>query len=241
MADTQKPPCVPFPQAKTIAIPLPFGSELRSITDISKGPPTDCALAHSLMLQLSPMLASMQCLLKILKVFAVLKEILDSANPVTLVDGLLGKLPPALADLLGCFLIFDPCELSKMIAGILRMILAYIGCLIEAFESIWNLQLSYDLTGAQGNPVVLASLNCAKDNAEASMTSLAEAMQAIEPLLTAVGGLLELVGLPPLELPPLSGATPTLGGALAPGEDPLKPVKTLRDTLQAAHDALPCK
>jgi hypothetical protein len=52
-------PCVPFPKAKPLEIALPFGGALSSITDVSQGPPTDCALVHSLMLQLAPMLASM--------------------------------------------------------------------------------------------------------------------------------------------------------------------------------------
>jgi hypothetical protein len=48
-----------------------------------------------------------------------------------------------------------------------------------------------------------------------------------------------MVGLPPLELPPLEASTPKLADLLE-GEDPLAPVKTLRDGLQKAHDALPC-
>ncbi|MBK7177997.1 MAG: hypothetical protein IPH82_12545 [Chloroflexi bacterium] len=158
-------PCVPIPNAKTITIPLPMGIELRSLTDISQGPPSDCALAHSLMLQVSPMLASMTCILKMLKVFSALKDTITDSPPFFDITSI-GKLITALADLSSCFLLIDPVQICKMVKGILAIILSYIGCLIEAFESIWNFQLGIDLNAAQGNPVLLASLSCAQTNAE---------------------------------------------------------------------------
>lgn len=247
MAD-DKIPCIPLPEPKTIEIPLPFGAELKSITDLSK-PPSDCALVHSLMLQISPLLASMACFFKMLKVAKELFDLLPKPDdvasfglqtPVTVLTDIVTKVVPALADLSGCFLLLDPCELSKMIAGILRILIGYLSCLIEAVESVLSFQVGIDLDAAQGNPVLLASLNCAQDNAEASLTTLSEALQGIEPILSMVGTLLELVGLPPLELPPLEASTPKPADLLD-GKDPLEPVKILRDGLQSAHDALPCK
>lgn len=243
----QAVPCIPFPQPEVIKIPLPYGAELRSIVDMSK-PPSDCSVVHSLMLQIMPLLASMECLFKILKVAKELLDVLPSSpadviNPASVVSTLkdvVTKVVPSLADLAGCFLLFDPCEISRMIAAILKMLIGYIGCLIEGVESVLNFQVGIDLDSAQGNPVLLASLNCAQDNAEASLTSLSQALEGIQPLLDIASSLLELVGLPALELPPLDASTPKLSD-LAEGEDPLAPVKSLRDGMQTALDALPCK
>jgi hypothetical protein len=230
MADV---PCVQLPSAQTITIPLPMGIELRSLTDISKGPPSDCALAHSLMLQISPMLAGMTCILKMLKVFSALKDAVTVVPPLVNLDDLI----TALVDLSSCFLLIDPIQICKMVKGILAIILAYIGCLIEAFESIWNFQIGIDLNAAQGNPVLLASLNCAQTNAETSLNSLMQSMEGVMPLIDMVNIVLEIVGEPPIELKPL--VTPSLSD-LAEGVDPLQPIKDVRDVIQTVHDALPC-
>lgn len=233
MADV---PCVPIPDAKTIRVPLPMGVELRSLTDISKGPPSDCALAHSLMLQISPMLAGMTCILKMLKVFSALKDTITDTPPFFNVTTI-GDLITALADLSSCFLLINPVEICKMVKAILEIILAYIGCLIEAFESIWNFQVGIDLNAAQGNPVLLASLSCAQTNAETSLNSLMQSMEGVQPLIEMVNIVLEIVNQDPIELPALE--TPSLDD-LAEGEDPIQPIKDVRDALQAVHDALPC-
>jgi len=229
-------PCKKLPDAETITIPLPMGIDLKSLTDISKGPPSDCALAHSLMLQVSPMLASMSRILKMLKVFSAMKDAITDSPPFF--DPLaIGDLITALADLSSCFLLIDPIQICKMVKGILEVILAYIGCLIDAFESIWNFQVGIDLNSAQGNPVLLNSLICAQENAETSLNSLMQSMEGVMPLIDMVNIVLEIVGEDPIELEPI--ATPSLSD-LAEGEDPLQPVKDVRDVIQAVHDALPC-
>lgn len=231
------PLCVPFPRAQTIKIPLPFGVEISSITDFSQGPATDCAIAHSLMLQISPMLAGMTCMLRVLKVIKDLKDFVTAVpDPVKLGQSV-PKLINSIEELLGCFLLLDPCELSKMISGILCMIVSYLNCFIEAFESIWHFQLGLDLNAAAGNPVLLANLQCAQDNAKTSMDSMMDGLQGIKPLLDMVGMLMEIVGLPPMNLP-TSFATPQIG---AGQPDPIAPIIKLRDALVQANSVLPCK
>lgn len=226
-------PCIPFPEAKTIKIPLPFGAELTSIADISNGAPTDCALAHSLMLQIMPVLASTACIMKILKVIKALGDFANSPNPL----GALGDLAKAVADVSGCFLLIDPTQILKMIAAILDMIIAYLNCLISAFESIWNFQVGIDFNAAQGNPVLLASLNCAADNSQASMSGMMESMGGIMPLLDMVNMVMDIAGQDPIAFPTnLSTPTPA---EIAGGVDPLAPVKGLRDGLVTARSALP--
>jgi len=220
--------CVDFPNNRPFSIPLPFGGELRSIVDPSHGPPTDCTLAHSLMIQIMPMLAGLACFLKVLKVIGMLEKAVKATPPfVSGVPDLLA----AIADLKGCFGFLDPTEILKMIKAILQLILAYIGCFIDGFESIRNFQVGIDFASSNGTPLVLGSISCAKKNADTSMASLMDALSAIQPLMDLidmVGGVAGVsLGLPKLQL----------GGA--GGDDPLQPVIDFRDTLQEVVDKIP--
>ncbi len=72
----QLPACadLSLPNAGGLSVQLPTGGALQAFADISKGIPTDCSLTFSLMLQIAPFLASIQCLLKVLK---LLKPLID--------------------------------------------------------------------------------------------------------------------------------------------------------------------
>jgi hypothetical protein len=227
MTDSNKIPCVTLPKAKPkakkLTITLPFGGELQSIADTSKGPPTDCALVHSLMLQLTPTLSGMTCFFKMLKVIKVLSEIKQPSDIMSVAT--------AAADLSKCFLVFD--SIPAMIADILRLIIAYLRCIIQAIKSILDFQVGIDLNAAQGNPVLLASLDCANNNAQISLDQLMEQIAVIEPLLAVVEPIAGLVGIS-LEFPSLA----KVSGA----DDLPKTLENLNNTLeqlQQAVDAIP--
>ena len=143
----------------------------------------------------------------------------------------------------GCLdIVLGPCPIVSMVRDILRLILSYINCMIEAIESLLNFQLGIDLNAANGNPVLLDTLVCAQNNAETSMGSLNDAMTGIMPLIDLVNICLSIVGQDPIELPDLSATTPSAADLLA-GADPLAPVKSVRDVLQTALEVLdqvPC-
>jgi hypothetical protein len=227
-------PCVEVPKAKPLTVSLPFGGELKSMIDPSLGPPTDCTLAHSLMLQLTPMLASMACLFKVLNVIAKIKDFAN--NPLNVTNA--GKVVDAIDDMAGCLdIVLGPVPIVCMVVGILKLILAYINCMIEAVESLLNFQLGIDLNAANGNPVLLDSLICAQKNANASMESLNQGMQGIQPLIQLVNMSLSIVGQDEIVLPDMSASTPT-AAELLDGADPLAPVKSVRDVLQTVLEAL---
>ena len=232
-------PCVEVPKPEPLIVSLPFGGEFRSMIDPSMGPPSDCTLAHSLMLQLAPMLGSMACLLKILNVIASLKDFISSPlNPQNA-----GKVLDSIEQMTGCLdIVLGPCPIVAMVRDILKLILAYINCMIEAIESLLNFQLGIDLNAANGNPVLLDTLICAQNNANASMASLNQGMQGIVPLITLVNMCLSIIGQDEIVLPDMSAETPSAADLLA-GADPLAPVKDVRDVLQAALEILekiPC-
>ncbi|MEH1867441.1 MAG: hypothetical protein V7K69_20860 [Nostoc sp.] len=227
MTDSNKIPCVPLPKAKKLTITLPFGGELQSLADTSKGPPTDCALVHSLMLQLTPTLAGMTCFLRVLKVVQSLAKLAEPGNPV----GKLGDIGKSAAEAADCFLVFD--KLPKMLADILRLIIAYLRCIIQAIKSILDFQVGIDLNSAQGNPVLLASLDCANNNAQISLEQLMEQIAVIEPLLDIIKPIIGIVGVS-LNLPSFANLS---------GEKDLpkllENLNTILEQLQQAIDALP--
>jgi hypothetical protein len=221
--------CVDFPNNRPFSIPLPFGGELRSIVDPSHGPPTDCTLAHSLMLQIMPMMAGLACFLKVLKVIQVLEKAIQT-KPIPIAP-MVPDLLQAIGDLKGCFNLIDPTAILSMIKAILKLILAYIGCFIDGFESIRNFQVGIDLAATNGTPLVLGSLSCAKKNADTSLASLMDAMSGVQPLMDLIDLVAGVVG-KDLGLPKLQ-----LGGG--GGQDPLQPIIDFRDALQEIVDKIP--
>ena len=69
--------------SEPLKIELPMGGSLKAFTDISKGIPTDCSMVFNLMVQLAPMLASIECLVRVLKLLAPLIEVIKGAPPAS--------------------------------------------------------------------------------------------------------------------------------------------------------------
>ncbi len=234
-------PCVKFPAAKTVEVPLPFGISIKSLHNIAEGPPTDCSLVHSLMLQLNPLLSGMACMIKMLKVLAAIKKVVDNIgvppNPLAIIDDVVNEVAPALVDLSSCFLLIDPCKIIEMVSAILQIIISYLNCLVQAFESIFTFKIGIDLDSAEGNPVLLGALQCADQNAESALTSLGEAIEGIRTLIELSSPLLEIAGQSPIEMPPTEALTPSLED-LTGGLDPLAPLKEFLDALQQIKNTL---
>jgi hypothetical protein len=207
------------PAPKQLSIPLPYGAELKALVDMSKGPPNSCALVHSLMLQVTPLLAGMECPLRVLKVMKALKDAVSTPIPFSNVDDLIA----ALGDLAECFLMITPAGIAPLIASILRLIIAYLNCFIDAVLSILDAQVGIDLSSADGNPLLLASLTCAQENTAKSLEGMSGAMGGVQPLMDIVQGLGGIVGLN-FTLPSLSD--------IAGEPEPLEMIRKLRDSLQ---------
>lgn len=188
MATDGSKPCIRLPKLEPLKIRLPGGAEIQSLVDSSKGPPTDCTLVHSLMLQLTPVLANMACFLKVLKIFKLISS-LTNPNPVAVASGIVEVAKEAASLISQCLV---PMNFVCTIIDILKLIIAFLKCLIEAVRSVLTFQVGINFADAQGNPVLLATLECAQDNAQASMTTLQDALAAIQPLLQMVQPLLEI-------------------------------------------------
>lgn len=220
-------PCSVIPHIPPITIPTPFGVDIKSLVDPSKGPPSDCALVHSLMLQLTPMLAGFSCILKILNLVAAIKKALTATPPLI---GGISDLSDAIAKMSDCIGLVNPAPWLGMIKAILLMIVAYLGCLIQGFESIRRLKVGIDLNAEGGTPVLLNTLDCAQNNGDTSLAALMSAMEPVQPLLQLLDLIGGIVGIP-LGIPSLS--------ATQSGEDPLQPIIDIHDKLQEIAETIP--
>jgi hypothetical protein len=225
-------PCIPLELPEIPDITLIGGAKLSGFLDFSQGMPTQCTVNASLMLQLAPVLASLTPLLKILAVIKGLKAAAESA----FLDS--GDLLSAIADLVPLFVALTPAGMAVTIAGILRLIISFMNCFIAQLESavsfqanISALQAEVDLNPAAVSPVLLASLSCAKANAEISMQGAMASLGPIQPLLEVVTSVAGVAGIS-LDLAiDVSGAADT--------SEVISTLKTTITSIEEAINALP--
>ncbi len=210
-ADLQKafqlPPCeeIKLPLPSPLKVHLPTGGTISALADISKGIPTDCSMTFSLMLQIAPLLASLECLLKVL---GLLKPLIDVINglPVPPVKAILdfGK---AAADLAPCLLIPTPLSMIPFVKDLLCLILKALKCFLQQMQSLLELMggLSKALADAQnaGNADLISSLQCAQGNAQAQAAALGASIQPLAVILELMGTVMGIAGVEPIKLPSL--------------------------------------
>lgn len=223
--------CAKLPKLQGIPnITLLGGAEIKAFADFSQGMPTDCKLTFNLLLQLSPLLASMACLLKILNVIGKLQAFVEAAKPpFTDLPGTIPDLLAAIGALKDCIPALAIPQIVFMLKGMLQLIVNFLDCFISQLDSIVKFQASIDLTQAEGNPVLRESLLCARDNAQASMDNLMLSLQPVQPILSMVTNVASIAG-QSISLPDLSG----VGG----GADPAQVVTSLRDAIASLKNVI---
>lgn len=231
------PPCseLRLKMPAPLKITLPTGGSIKSVNDLSKAIPTDCSVTFSLMLQLAPMLASMECLLKILKLLKPLIDIVTNLPmpPVKAVQ----EFAKAAVDLAPCLLIPTPANMLPFIRDILCLILKVLNCLIGQMKTVLammqSLQLQLDAARNGGNFELEESLQCAQANAEESASGLTKAIEPVGVILDMIGPLMGLVGAEPIQLPQL--------GSKGDAESMSKAIQSVQGvvgTIQVVVDAL---
>jgi len=192
-----------LPLPKDLKIQLPTGGSIQAIADVSKGIPDDCAMTFSLMVQIAPLLASLECLLKILKLLKPLVDVITNLPfpPVKAVQ----DFAKAAVDLAPCFLIPTPAVIAPFVRDILCLILRVLGCLRDQLESLLKIMrdLQEQLAAARsaGNFALEETLLCAQENAEISGQHLMKAIEPIAVLLDLAGSVMALAGVGPIALP----------------------------------------
>jgi hypothetical protein len=236
------PKCVDLrlPKPKLPQIRLPTGGKIKAIADLTRGIPSDCSLNINLALQLAPIMASIECLVKVLSVIKPLIDVikgLNPPNPVTLAEAVPEFLKAAVG-LKDCLLVPTPLVMIPFVKDILMLILAMLRCLIGQMRSILNalsgLELKIASARSSGNADLLSSLECARENFKVAMDSTMMGIEPIAVLLELAGPFMGIAGVDPIKLPALAAAED-----LAVIEQNLASLQQVVDTLQAIVDLLP--
>jgi hypothetical protein len=224
------PSCVDIklPQPAPLKVQLPTGGSITAVADISKGIPTDCAMVFSLIVQVMPLMASMECLLKILKLLKPLIDVIKGL-PFPPVKAI-GDFIAAAKDLSTCLLIPTPANLLPFVRDILCLILKMLKCMIGSLKTVVDvlggLQIQLALAAEEGNTELQKTLQCSQENAATAAAHLMSSMEVLGAVLALVGPLMEMAGVKGLKLPALGAATD------------VESLQTVLQTLQGVADTL---
>jgi hypothetical protein len=217
---------IPLPSPTKVQ--LPTGTTLQAFTDMSKGVPNDCAMVFSLLGQASPLLAAMECPLRILKLLKPLVDIIQGL-PKPPTPALLKDFVDAATELAPCFLIPTPANLLPFVVDLLKLIKQLLNCMVTQLRSVRDVMqgmaLRFEL--AEGNDALMATLECAQENVSTSLENLTTAVEPIGAILGLMSPIMGMAGLPEIELP-------------APGAAPqdVEALDGLIDTLQGVVDLI---
>jgi hypothetical protein len=240
LAQLDLPPCVDLriPKPTLPQIRLPTGGSIKAIADITRGVPSDCSLNVNLALQLAPVMASIECLVKVLALMKPLIQVVSAVPNLPKMAEALPDFVKAAEDLAPCLLVPTPAVMIPFVKDILALVAAMLRCLIQQLRSLVELlaglEVRIEEARAAGNADLLSTLLCAKENGE---TALASAMTGAEPirvLLDLAAPFLGIAGVDAISLPPLAGAE-----SLAAVEESLGSLQDVLDVLQAVTEALP--
>ena len=229
-------PCPKLPEIPDIpSISVVGGAELKAFLNFAEGTPTDCKLYFNLFLQLGPLLAASACLMKILEVMGKLMEFFDAASSANLpkIGTAAGDMVKALEALIPCIPPLSPINIAIMIKGMLELVINFFSCFLSQLRSILEFQATIDLSMSEGNPVLRAQLECARDNADTSLDNLLKSLEPLQPILGSVTSLGGVAGLSIPELPDLSNISLEGGadGAITSVEEAIGTMRQVIESL----------
>jgi hypothetical protein len=188
------PPCAELriPNAKPLTLTLPTGGSLQSITDLSKGIPTDCGASMNIMLQVAPLLAAIDCPLKILGVIGPLMEVITSLTKADLLGAAsaMGKLEPAIEKLAPCLgLVIPGGSMVPFVKDLLCLVRSSLNCVLTNLRSVRDLLQGFQL-----------ALNDATTDAELDVLNCTKDIDPIAAVLSLMAPLFEIAQLEPIKL-----------------------------------------
>ncbi len=197
-----------LPKPAKLKVQLPSGGTLTALHDIGKAVPTDCSLTFSLLLQIMPLMASMECVLKILKLLKPLSDAVTSPPPT---PKLIKEIVEAVADLAPCFLSITPAGMIPFVRDILCLILALLRCLIGQLKTIADVMggLTLQLKAAEdaGNDDLIKTLQCAQENSLESMQHMMNGFGPISVILDLMSPMMSIAGVGAIKLPAVGDAS----------------------------------
>lgn len=207
----EQPGClnIGLPKPGSASLTLPSGGTIKGIGDITQGIPTDCSLSFSLLLQLGPLLGSLDCFVKLLKMIKPLIDVVKGIPTPSPAD--VKKFIEATGPVLACATAFTPTgAVVAFIKDILCLAIKILRCLIDQFKSIAaqmkGLARQIEQAQTDGNLELLANLRCARQNAATSAQASTKAIEPVVAILELTAPLLEIANLGPIAIPTFGSA-----------------------------------
>lgn len=231
-----------LPKASKVQIRLPLGGTIKPIPDITKGIPSNCSLTFNMALQIAPMMAAVECLMKVLKFIGAIIDAINGfkeSGPLS-IPGSVDKLLEAATDVAGCVAQITTPALGiiPFVKDLLLMIARILRCIVEALKSIVEIMNGLELQIAtarqNGNDELLAQLACAKENAEIAAAGQMQALEPIQILLDLAKPFFTLGGIPEIALPAFGSDTDV--EALS---SLLETLETVLGAVETAAEAIP--
>lgn len=223
-----------LPKPQKLKVQLPSGGTLTALHDIGKAVPTDCSLTFSLLMQIMPLMASMECVLKILKLLKPLSDAVTSPPPT---PKLIKDIVEAVADLAPCFLSITPAGMIPFVRDILCLILALLRCLIGQLKTIADVMggLTLQLQAAEeaGNDDLVKTLQCAQENSLASMQHMMNGFGPVSVILDLMAPMMSIAGVGAIKLPAVGDAS-----SAAAISKTMADLQGVVDTIQGVVDTL---
>jgi hypothetical protein len=235
----QFPPCaqVKLKSPSPIKINLPTGGTLSAFSDLSKGIPSDCSLTFSLMLQIAPFLASIECLLKVLGLIGPLIEFVKAVPDPIKLASTVPKFLKAAEAVMPCVAVVTGLGIIPFIKDLLCLIIKALNCFLGQMKTLLGIMggLALQLTIAQaaGDTDLIDAIQCEQDNAQAMASNMTASIEPIGVVLELAGTLFGIAGMKPITLPALGSETD-----IASLNSLVETLQGVVGTLQIASDAL---
>lgn len=235
------PPCkdIQLPKPSLPKIQLPTGGTIQAFTDISKGIPNDCSMSFSLLVQIAPLLAGLECLVKVL---GLLKPLIDVIGGLTKPDPIqLAQAVPNLAkaaeEIAPCLLVPTPAAMIPFVKDILCLILKVLNCFLGQLKTIvgvmGNLAIQLKQAEDSGNTELQKVLKCTQENANISAQHLVNSLGPIGVLLELMGPFLSIAQVDAIVLPAIGSDTD-----INSLNQTIQAVQGVVDAIEAVTDAL---
>lgn len=201
--------CYELPELKVPSIILPTGGVIKAVGDFTDRVPSECSLNMSLLIQLGPILANLECIIKLLGIIDPLKKVADamtSGNILKIADAA-PALVEALAAISQCVLklTVPPLGIACFLASILKLIVKILSCMVDQLASmvslITDLSSHLIIANKEGNTALAATLECGLKNAQTSTKNSMAGLDPVTAILDLMAPLMELAGQEPIQMP----------------------------------------
>lgn len=201
-----QPHCIDLalPKPSKVEVCLPLGGRIQGLVDATKEIPDDCSLTFSLLLQLGPIMASIECLIKVLKLIKPLIDVIKAVPDPLKLAKVVPDFIKAAEDVLPCVLQVT-LGVPMFVRDLLLLIAKVLHCIAGTLKSIAGLmggiQLSIATAQKNGNAELLAQLQCAQENAQCQAAAAMSSIDAIAAILSLAEPFLGIAGVDPIVLP----------------------------------------